>query len=100
MLRYNKGTIPYTCSKITVGKEYIDKWKVRISYLSVEHATQPDKSSKFKVLSTIEILPPQYVCTETYLLAGSFDNKNETNNFLGYLKTKFVRFMGAQIAVS
>lgn len=99
-LRYNKGSGPYTRSKISAGREYIDKWKVMISYLSAEHAGQPDKSGKFKVLSTMEILPPQYVCTETYLLAGCFDSEKEANNLLGYLKTKFVRFMVAQIAVS
>lgn len=99
-LRYNKGIGPYTRSKITIGKEYIDKWKVMISYLSAEHAGQPDKSGKFKVLSTMEILPPQHVCTETYLLAGWFDSENEAENLLGYLKTKFARFMVAQIAVS
>ena len=99
-LRYNKGVGPFTRSKITVGKEYIDKWKVMISYLSAEHAGQPDKSGKFKVLSTMEILPPKYVCTETYLLAGWFDSEEEANNLLGYLKTKFARFMVAQIAVS
>ena len=71
-----------------------------ISYLSAEHAGQPDKSGKFKVLSTMEILPPKYVCTETYLLAGWFDSEEEANNLLGYLKTKFARFMVAQIAVS
>ena len=71
-----------------------------ISYLSAEHAGQTDKSGKFKVLSTMEILPPQYICTETYLLAGWFDNEETANNLLGYLKTKFARFMIAQVAVS
>jgi site-specific DNA-methyltransferase (adenine-specific) len=99
-LRYNKGVGPYARSKVSVGNEYIDKWKVMISYLSAEHAGQPDKSGKFKVLSTMEILPPQYICTETYLLAGWFDNEETANNLLGYLKTKFARFMIAQVAVS
>ena len=99
-LRYNKGFGPYARSKITTGIDYIDKWKVMISYLSAEHAGQPDKSGQFKVLSTTEILPPMYICTETYLLAGYFDDKNKANNLLNYLKTKFTRFLIAQIAVS
>lgn len=99
-LRYNKGVGPYARSMITVGNEHIDKWKVMISYLSAEHAGQPDKSGRFKVLSTMEILPPKYVCTETYLLAGCFNSKEEADNLLSYLKTKFVRFLIAQIAVS
>ena len=99
-LRYNKGTGPFMRSSITTGRDYIDKWKVMISYLSAEHAGQPDKSGQFKVLSTMEILPPLHICTETYLLAGCFQSENEANNLLSYLKTKFARFIVAQIAVS
>lgn len=100
MLRHNKGLGKYKRSEIKTGIEYIDKWKVMISYLSAEHAGQPDKNGQFKVLSTMEILPPGYVCTETYLLAGCFDTENEAQNMLKYLKTKFVRFLVGQVAVS
>lgn len=99
-LRYNKGTGLYERNAVPSGKQYIDKWKVMISYLSSEHAGQPDKSGQFKVLSTIEILPPKYICTETYLLAGWFENEIEARNLLAYLKTKLTRFLVAQIAVS
>lgn len=99
-LRYNKGTGKYPREKITVGKEFVDKWKVMLSYLSAEHAGQPDKSGMFKVLSTMEILPPKYICTETYLLAGVSDSQDVAENILKYLKTKFVRFLVGQIAVS
>ena len=99
-LRYNKGVGNYSRSAITTGQEFIDKWKVMISYLTAEHAGQPDKNGQFRVLSTMEILPPKYVCTETYLLAGSFNSENEANNLLNYLKTRFVRFLIGQIAVS
>ncbi len=71
-----------------------------ISYLSAEHAGQPDRSGQFKVLSTMEILPPQHICTETYLLAGWFDSESEAVNLLAYLNTRFVRFLVGQIAVS
>lgn len=99
-LRYNKGTGPYLRTAITTGRDYIDKWKVMISYLSAEHAGQPDKSGQFKVLSTMEILPPSHICTETYLLAGCFQSETEANNLLNYLRTKYARFIVAQIAVS
>lgn len=99
-LRYNKGTGPYARSAVSVGTEYIDKWKVMISYLSAEHAGQPDKSGQFRVLSTMEILPPKSICTETYLLAGWFNTEKEAKNLSSYLKTRFARFLIAQIAVS
>ena len=99
-LRYNGGTGPYQSSKISIGKDLIDKYKVMISYLSAEHAGQPDRSGRFRVLSTMEILPPNAVCTETYLIAGSFATIAEAENMQKYLKTKFVRFLIAQIALS
>lgn len=100
LMRYNGGIGKISRNNINVGTEHIDRWKVIISYLTAEHAGQPDKNGMFKVLSTMEILPPASVCTETYLLAGSFENKIEAQNLLSYLKTRFVRFLIAQVAVS
>jgi superfamily II DNA or RNA helicase len=99
-LRYTGGTGPYRRADVKVGIDIIDKWKVMISYLSAEHAGQPDKNGQFKVLSTTELLPPKYICTETYLIAGYFDTENEAVNYYDYLKTKFVRFLIGQVAVS
>ncbi|MCD7918905.1 MAG: Eco57I restriction-modification methylase domain-containing protein [Clostridiales bacterium] len=99
-LRYNKGLGKFPRSSVHTGLNLIDQWKVMISYLSSEHAGQPDKSGQFKVLSTMEILPPKHICTETYLIAGSFDDEDSANNLLSYLKSKFVRFLVGQIAVS
>ena len=99
-LRYNKGTGKYNSAFITTGREMIDKWKVIISYVSYDHAGQLDKEGMRKVMSVIELLPPKAVCTETYLVAGAFDNKEYATNLQQYLGTKFVRFLIAQIAVS
>lgn len=99
-LRYNKGVGKYRRGAVTAGLEYIDKWKVMLSYLSAEHAGQPDKNGQFRVLSTMELLPPGHICTETYLLAGWFNTQTEAENLLAYLKTKFARFLVGQIAVS
>ena len=99
-LRYNGGTGLYPREEISVGKQMIDKWKVIISYLTAEHAGQPDKNGQFRVLSTMEVLPPQAICTETYLVAGAFDTDDEARNYERYLKTRFVRFLIGQVAVS
>ena len=100
ILRYNKGTGKYNSAFITTGREMIDKWKVIISYVSYDHAGQLDKEGMRKVMSVIELLPPKAVCTETYLVAGAFDNKEYAMNLQQYLGTQFVRFLIAQIAVS
>lgn len=100
LLRNNKGFGKYKFSLINSGVDLIDKWKVIISYVSFDHAGQPDKNGMRKVMSVIETLPPKSVCTETYLVAGAFSNEVEANNLKMYISTKFVRFLVAQVAVS
>ena len=99
-IRYNGGVGPYDRAKVGVGIDMIDKWKIIISYLTAEHAGQPDKNGQFRVLSTMEKLEPQVVCSETYLVAGAFDTEREADNYARYLKTRFVRFLIAQKAVT
>ena len=82
------------------GLGMIEKWKVMISYLTAEHAGQPDKNGQYRVLSTNEILAPQYICTETYLIAGAFDTEAEAKNYLAYLRTRLVRFLILLVATT
>lgn len=100
LLRYNGGIGRFWRKGIKNGIPLIDKWKVIISYLSAEHAGQPDKRGMFKVLSSIELLKPGSVCTETYLLVGSYNSESEAQNLISYLQTRFVRFLIMQIAMS
>ena len=96
--RYSGGLGEYPSAKITNGGEWVAKWKVIISYLTYDHAGRPGKDGKKRILSTTEILPPNSVCSETYLVAGVFDTKEEAEHLSGYLKTKFARFLIAQQA--
>jgi len=81
-LLWNGGQGPYESSKIEVGKELIEKWKVITSKVSYDHGGQPDKEGKRRVLSKIEILPPKTICTETYIIAGSFDRRKDCENLV------------------
>ena len=99
-LRYNGGRGPYKSTEIRVGTEMIDQWKIIISRLTAEHAGQPAKDGKYHVLSTMELLKPGEICSETYLVAGAFDSKEEATNYMDYLKTQFVRFLILQIAMT
>jgi site-specific DNA-methyltransferase (adenine-specific) len=100
ILVWNGGEGPIEIEKIEVGKELIEKWKVITSKVSYDHGGQPDKEGKRRVLSRIEILPPNTICTETYIIAGSFDDEESSRNLVGYLKTKFVRFLISQLSFS
>ncbi len=93
-----EGVIP--SSKVPSGKNLIDKWKVLLSKTSHDHAGQPDKDGKRRVLSRIEVLPPNTVCTESYLIVGPFANKKQAQNMEIYLKTKFCRFLISTILLT
>ncbi len=97
----HSGGISY-CNKnsIRAGFDTIDKYKVYISAASYDHAGQPDKDGKRRVLSIIDILKPKTICTSTYIVVKVCDNVNEAEHLVGYLKTKFVRFLLAQICIS
>lgn len=92
-LRYIGGAGPFPRELITKNREWIDQWKVMLTKLG-------DGSNKIpgRVLNAIEILPPKHICTETYFIAGAFDTKQEAENLLRYLKTKFVRFLISRLA--
>ena len=92
-LRYNKGEGPYDSSLISVGKEMIPEWKVICSYSTAEHAGQTDKEGRKKILSSLGMLAPNVICTETYLVIDSFKTKDEAEHLHAYLRTRFVRFL-------
>ncbi len=79
---------------IEKGREFINCFKVIVSQTSAEHAGEPSKDGKFRVLtSTMKVALPQEVCTHSYLIIAPCSDKCEADNILGYLKTKFVRFL-------
>ncbi len=90
-LRYNGGMGAYKRELITTNSDLIDKWKIITSCLTAEHAGETDKNGQKRILSTLEILEPGTICTETYMLLSVFDSKEECVNMFNYLKTRFVR---------
>lgn len=99
-LRYSGGIGPFNRADVTSGLDWIDKWKVTMSYLTYDHAGRPDKNGQRRIFSTMDILPPEMVCTETYIVIDCFDTEQEAKNLMGYLKTRFVRFLVAQLAAT
>ena len=80
-------------ASITKNYDWIKKYKVIFSKATSEHGGQVGKSGKRRVLSSIKVLKPNSACTQTYLLAGSFDNEIEARNLEKYLYTRFLRFL-------
>jgi site-specific DNA-methyltransferase (adenine-specific) len=101
LLRYgNNREGPFERKNVTLGQEMIDQWKVIVSKVSYDHAGQPDKDGMRRVFGIVDILPPGTICTETYLIAGSYKDKKSAKNLVSYLKTNFVRFLVAQLSFS
>lgn len=95
VLRYNGGVGPYNSELVTINKELIEKWKIITSCLTAEHAGETDKNGQKRIFSTLELLEPGTICTETYMLLSTFDSKETCSNMLQFLKTRFVRALVA-----
>ena len=85
---------------VNTNADLIDKWKVVISKTSAEHAGQADKDGRKKVLSRIEILEPDTICSESYLLLCTFDDKKNAENLKLYIQSSFFRFMMSTVLLT
>lgn len=73
---------------ITTNKQWIEKYKVYISYVYGMGDNFP-----VQVINKPFLGEPQTGCTETYLLIGPFETKEIANNVISYIKTKLFRFL-------
>lgn len=73
--------------------EIINKWKVLIPKAPIAGQTDFTKPIKIYHEKNVLIAQPCEVCTESYIVAASFDSKTEAENFKSYLFTKIVRFL-------
>lgn len=86
---------------VSKGTETINTYRAMISQTSAEHAGEPSKDGKFRVLTrSMRVMEPGDVCTHSYIYAGPLKSKREAENVLEYLQTKFVRFLILQAVTS
>lgn len=86
--------------EVPKGHELLDQYHVMISKVTAEHAGEPRKDGTFKVITKMRVLRPREVCTFSYFLIGNMKTENEANNLLGYMATKFSRFLLLQAVSS
>ncbi|MEG1952535.1 MAG: type II restriction endonuclease subunit R, partial [Bacteroidales bacterium] len=96
----SQGLSYIDADKITVNSNLVNNWKVVMSKTASEHAGQSDKKGRKKVISRIEVLEPNVICTESYLLLSVFDKEEEANSMKSYVKTKFFRFLLSTILLT
>jgi len=86
---YQNGGIGYTDkSQLTANLEIVDKYKVLIPALGSGSDAFPHP-----ILGKPFIVAPNTACTETYIVAGSFDSLVHAANLQSYLATRFLRFL-------
>ena len=94
------GISKINLTQLSSGHEYIRKWKVLTSKASHDHAGQPDKNGKRRVLSKLEVIKPNTVCTGSYILLGTFDTEEEALNLKSYAETRTFRFLVSLLSFS
>ena len=87
------GTFKIARERVTAGTGMIRDYKIMLSKVTSEHAGEPDQSGKFMVLSKMQILEPNEVCTDSYLIAYHSSDKTFVQNCYSYMTTKFFRFL-------
>ena len=95
---HTSGGINYVKREdVKKAQEWIDLYKVIFSTATAEHAGTPDKSGKYRVLSSLRIIKPNEICSQSYFVGNVFKTQDEAVNCMEYLKTKFVRFLLQQL---
>lgn len=94
------GAGRYSSARLVKGHDLVNTWRVLLSKTSSEHAGQTDKSGRRRVLSRMELMEPGSVATESYLIVGPLESKEECANALSYMSTKFFRFLVSTVLLT
>ena len=86
-------------NKIEDKNSILSKYKVIITY-AMSGGNKPTLQGDFQVISSLQILSPNEVCTETYLILGVFDNMKDAENMCSYVSTMTFRFLLLQALTS
>ena len=99
VLLSSQGKGYYSRAKIEDRQKILNKYKVIITY-AMSGGNKPTSQGDFQVISSLQVLAPNEVCTETYLVLDTFDNKKQAENLCTYASTKTFRFLLLQALTS
>ena len=85
---------------VTDDKAILNRWKLLVPMAPIAGQTDFTKPIRFYYDGNTRIAQPGECCTESWIVAGSFDTRKETENFKSYLFTKVVRFLLLQAVIS
>ena len=94
ILHSSEGASYIRRNEVLKGQDCIDTYKIIIGKVSAEHAGEPGKDGMYRVLTaSTRVIGPKEICTHSYFIIGNYEQKELADNLLGYLYTKFVRFL-------
>lgn len=99
ILLSSQGKGYYPKSKIEDKNRILSKYKVIITY-AMSGGNKPTSQGDFQVVSSLQVLAPNEVCTETYLVLDVFENLQDAKNLCSYVSTKTFRFLLLQALTS
>ncbi len=85
--------------EVVRNKQWINKYKV-IFTKAAPGGGSSDKNGQYLLLSSSQVITPMEVCSQTFLVGNVFDERDEANNCLHYIRTRFVRFLILQTMTS
>lgn len=90
----SKGISYIREDEIKKGKDILDSYGVLVGIAASEHAGEPAKDGKFRVIpKSMKVIGPHEAVTHSYFVVGNFAQEEEAKNLYKYLKTKLVRFL-------
>ena len=96
----SNGSITYVSrSEVEKNSQIIDKFKV-IFTKAAPGGGSSDRNGMYLLLSSLQIIQPKEVCTQTFLVGDSFESYDEAVNCMNYLKCKLTRFLILQSMTS
>lgn len=82
------------------SNKYLNKWKFLAPKAPIAGQTDFTKPVGFYYDGNTKIAEPGECCTESFIVLGAFDSKDEVLNYKSYILTKTVRFLLLQAVVS
>lgn len=81
-------------SMVVKNQQIVDKYKVIIGKVVPRNGeVGVDPEVGYRAITTVHVLGPRQVFTETYLLLSVFDTLKEAENFAMYMTCRFPRFL-------
>lgn len=99
VLLSSNGKGYYPRNKVDDKNKILSKYKVIITY-AMSGGNKPTSQGDFQVISSLQVLKPYEVCTETYLVLDYFDQSKLAENMCSYVATKTFRFLLLQALTS